>query len=257
MNPFSGSREASGRAPADLLQRALLIYAALFLVFAWTALARPADEAFATIFFSALAGAGVGIALVYLFSQGRTDDTTLRTLIISGVLIDVACNFSATRFEALRVLWVAVIGVGNLGLLMAAIGLGLLVGRGLQKPNYLVMAAIVGALTDIFSVYAGPSKHLLGSVAFPYVAFHWGLIGQGGVFPMIGGGDFIFLALYFYGARKFGLDDRKTLAAMMAAFAVGFLSTLFSPQGIPALPFMSVALLLVHGRELKAKMRES
>jgi hypothetical protein len=253
MNPFSGSSAA----PPDRLQRTLLLYGALFLLFAWLALARTVDEAFATIFFSALVGAGVAIALVYFFGQGRTDDVALRTLIVSGVLLDVACNFSATRVESVKSLWVVLVGVGNLGVLMAAIGVGLLVGRGLQKPNYLVMAAIVGALTDIFSVYAGPSKHLLGSAAFPYVAFHWGLVGQGGVFPMIGAGDFIFLALYFYGARKFGLDDRKTLAAMMSAFAVGFLSTLFSPQGIPALPFMSAALLLVHGRELKAKMRES
>jgi hypothetical protein len=232
------------------------MYAALFLLFACLALVRPADGAFATIFFSALVGAGVGITLAYAFSHGNTDGAALRTLIVSGVLIDVVCNFSATRADGLMWLWVPLIGVGNLGLLMAATGVGLLVGRGLQKPNYLVMAAIVGALTDIFSVYAGPSKHLIGSAAFPYVAFHWGLIGQGSVLPMIGAGDFIFLALYFYGARKFGLDDRKTLAAMMAAFAVGFLSTLFFPQGVPALPFMSAALLIVHGRELKAKMRE-
>jgi hypothetical protein len=197
------------------------------------------------------------MALVWLFSNGKTDDKSLITIIISGVIVDLAFNFVAMRFFEAKVLWTALIGVGNLGVLLAALGVGLLVGRGLQKPNYLVMAAIVGAITDIFSVYAGPSKHLLGSAAFPYVAFQWGLVGQGGVFPMVGAGDFIFLTLYFYGARKFGLDDRKTFAAMIVAFAVGFLSLLFSPTGIPALPFMSLALLLVHGRELKAKMRES
>jgi hypothetical protein len=253
MNPFS----RSGNAPTEVLRRALLVYAALFLLFAGLALSRPSNENFTTIFYSALSGAGTGITLVYLFSNSKTDDAALRTLIINGVLIDVVCNFVATQLFAIKVLWVLLIGIANLGLLMAAIGVGLLVGRGLQKPNYLVMAAIVGAITDIFSVYAGPSKHLLGSVAFPYVALQWGLIGQGSIEPIVGAGDFIFLALYFYGARKFGLDDRRTLLAMLAAFVVGFLSTLFSPQGIPALPFMSAALLLVHGRELKAKMQES
>jgi hypothetical protein len=140
---------------------------------------------------------------------------------------------------------------------MAAISVGLLVGRGLQKPNYLIMAAIVGALTDIYSVYSGPTKQIVSSNAFSYLSFHWGIIGQGGVGPIVGVGDFVFLTLFFFGARRFGLDDRKTFVAMLVAFAVGFLFTLISPAGIPALPFMAAALLLTHGRELKHKSSDS
>jgi len=113
------------------------------------------------------------------------------------------------------------------------------------------MAAVVGAVTDLFSVYAGPTKHLVKTSVFPYVSYQWGLIGNGGIFPCVGMGDFIFLVLYFAGVRKFGLDQKKTLMAMAGAIVVGFLSILVSPRGVPALPFMSVGLLLVNMRALK------
>ena len=116
------------------------------------------------------------------------------------------------------------------------------------------MAAIVG-VTDIFSVYAGPSKHIISSQAFLYFSYQWGVLGEG-VIPCVGAGDFIFLSLYFAGARRFGLNERKTLVAMIAAFGIGFLTLLVSPSGIPALPFMAALLLVVHGRELKAQMKQ-
>ena len=69
--------------------------------------------------------------------------------------------------------------------------------------------------------------------------------------PTVGIGDFIFLALYLAGAAKFGLNANRTLLAMCAAFAVGFATIIISPQGIPALPFMSAALLTTHWKALK------
>jgi hypothetical protein len=232
------------------------LYVALFAAFAVAAIGAPASQGIVPIFISAMTGSAIAIFWVWSYSDGKTDDDSLRSLIIIGVVVDLLFNFVATKVDgaaAIKVLSSALTGIGNLGVLTAAIGVGLLVGRGLQKPNYLVMAAIVGALTDIFSVYAGPSKHIIGSGAFPYVSFQWGVIGQGGVQPIVGAGDFIFLALYFFGVRKFGLDDRKTLYAMIFAIAAGFVATLFV-GAIPALPFMSIALLIAHGRELKQQM---
>lgn len=243
--------------PPKPLAAALWLYVASFIAFALVAMNVPVTGNLVTIFVSAIVGSAVAIFWVWSYSDGKTDDASLRSLIVIGVVVDVVFNFVATRLDgshALKVLSAALTGVANLGVLTAAIGVGLLVGRGLQKPNYLVMAAIVGAITDIFSVYAGPSKHLIGSGTFYYVSLQWGVIGEGGVQPIVGAGDFIFLALYFFGARKFGLDDRKTLWAMMAAIAVGFIATLFV-GAIPALPFMSLALLIVHGRELKQQMQ--
>jgi hypothetical protein len=238
------------------LRLALIWYWGLYAVFALLAWLFPEGEAFAPIFVSAWGGAIIGTLLVWVFGNGRADDYAIRSLLVSGVIIDLLFHRLALGIASIKVLSAALHAVGNLGMLMAAIGLGLWVGRGLQKPNYLVMAALVGALTDVFSVYAGPTKHLLGTGAFPYVSFHWGILGQGGVMPIVGAGDFVFLALYFFGARKFGLDDRKTLLAMIAALGLGFWTGWWFQVAIPALPFMSAALLSVHGRELLAKIPE-
>lgn len=238
------------RARAAFFVPSLIAYAALYALFALLSYWYRADENWAAIFGSALTGSCVAVTLVWLWSDGHEDDAMLRAMIIGGVLLDLVFHTLA-RWIRLQVLADALSGVANLGLLLAAIGVGIWVARGLQKPHYLVMAAIVAALTDIFSVYAGPTKHLVMTGAFRYLSFAWGILGSGGVQGIIGSGDFIFLALFFNGVRRFDLDDRKTLHAMNAALATGFLSTLISPQGIPALPFMAVALLLVHWRELK------
>ena len=243
---------------ATQFKRALLAYFVLFAAFGIAAARMPLREDLLPSFFTAWLGACVGIALVYLLSRVPDATNTLCSLIIGGLFVDVACNFAVMKAgdnapESLRL---PLIAIGNLGIIAAAVGMGVLVARGLQKPNYLIMAAIVGAVTDVFSVYAGPSKHVLDSgVVFPYVSYQWGVVGQGGVISCVGAGDFIFLALYFAGARRFGLNERKTFVAMSAAFALGFLSLLFSPRGIPALPFMATMLLLVHGPALKAQMR--
>lgn len=235
--------------------RALQWYFLAFAIFALASWVLPEDNNSALIFISALVGSWLAIGLVWLYSEGKSEINWLRQLIISGIIIDILFNLLAAR-AVLPVLAAPLTAIGNLGVLMFAIGLGLAVARGLQKPNYLVLAAIVGALTDIFSVYAGPTKHLIGSSAFGYLSFAWPLVGAGGVQGIVGVGDFVFLALFFDGARRFKLDDRVTLWAMCAAIVVGFVFTWITEAGVPALPFFAVALLLAHGRELKAQMRQ-
>ena len=235
--------------------RALQLYCAAFAIFALASWLWPDDNNQALIFVSALAGSWAAIGLVWLYSEGKSSISWLRQLIVSGIVIDIFFNLLSAR-AGVPVLAAPLSAMGNLGILMFAIGLGLAVARGLQKPNYLVLSAIVGALTDIFSVYAGPTKHLVGSSAFGYLSFAWPLVGAGGVQDIVGVGDFVFLALFFDGARRFGLDDRKTLWAMYGAMIVGFIFTWITQAGVPALPFFAVALLLVHGRELKAQMTQ-
>ena len=240
---------------AKYLAHALQFYFAGFAIFAVLSWVIPDNNAEAPIFISALVGSWLAIGLVWLYSEGKSSDSWLRNLIFSGIIIDILFNLLAAR-AIVPILAAPLTAIGNLGVLMFAIGLGLAVARGLQKPNYLVLSAIVGALTDIFSVYAGPTKHLIGSSAFGYLSFAWPLVGAGGVQGIVGVGDFVFLALFFDGARRFNLDDRKTLWAMCAAIGVGFAFTWITEAGVPALPFFAVALLLAHGRELKAQMSQ-
>lgn len=244
-------------------QIAILIYFVAFTVFALIARALPPTYDFTydftLSFITTWPGTCLGVLLVYLFSRGADETKRIRAMFIGGLFTDIVCNFAASKFPdgtPNAALSIPLLALGNLGVLAAAIAIGLLVARGLQKPNYLIMAAIVGAVTDIFSVSAGPSKHVLDSQMFPYVSYQWGVASTGGIFPCVGAGDFIFLALYFAGVRRFNLDDRKTLVAMCLAIATGYLSLLLYPNGIPALPFMATFLLLVHGRDLVAQMRE-
>jgi hypothetical protein len=146
----------------------------------------------------------------------------------------------------------ALVSPANLGVLLAASGVGLMVARGMKAPHYLVMAAVVGAVTDLFNIGGGPGKHLMEyPQILAYLSYQWGLIGSQ-IGPCVGMGDFIFLALYFAGARKFHLDERKTLAVMILAFAVGFFTLLIPDfRGVPALPFMGAGLLAVHAGELR------
>ena len=203
-------------------------------------------------------GSTIAIGIVFLVSGLRNaaqiDNGNLLIFLGVGMTVDLVFNFGALKIAAANgtstPASLALTAVANLGVLAAAITIGWLVARGLKKPSYLITAAIVGALTDIFSVYAGPSRHILDSDIFPYVSYQWGVAGQG-VIPCVGAGDFIFLCLFFAGARRFRLDDRKTFFAMVAAFGLGYLSLALSPKGIPALPFMAAMLLLTHGRELK------
>jgi len=211
-------------------------------------------------------GASVAIALVFLFGRAQeVADSQNQWLpfLLGGIVVDIVCNFAAMKLmrdagenAAQGVLPLALVATANLGILIAATSAGLLVAKGLKEPRYLVMAAIVGAVTDIFSVYAGPSKQVLSSDVFPYVGYQWGVWSQG-VIPCVGAGDFIFLSLYFAGARRFDLSERKTFLAMIAAFGLGFLSLAFTSSGIPALPFMATLLLLVHARELKRQMHKA
>lgn len=236
---------------------ALLAYLICFFAFSFIAKQMPLSDSFYPQFWTAWCGAIVGIWLVFVFSRDAEHPRHLWMLIAGGVVADILFNGLAVHFnqggESPRRLFF--LALGNLGVLAAAIGAGILVARGLQKPNYLIMAAVVGAVTDIFSVYSGPSKLTMNSQMFPYVSYQWGVIGHSGATPIVGAGDFIFLALYFAGARRFHLPEGKTFIAMCLAFGLGFFSLVFIQQGVPALPFMATFLMLAHYRELNAQMR--
>lgn len=232
------------------------LYGCLYLAFTTASLLLPANDNMSALLLSAIVGALVAVLAVFYLCELFAGLNYATTLIVTGVTVDVLYNILAHRhhgsdlFDTLH--GAGLQGLANIGLLIAATGAGLLAARGLQHPNYLVMAAVVGALTDIFSVYHGPTKIIISTQAFPYMSYHWGLIGGGGIAPCVGIGDFLFLALYLAGASKFGLNRNSTLVAMCAAFVLGFLTLLVSPGGIPALPFMSAALLATHWKSLRA-----
>jgi len=228
------------------------VYALLFAVFAEGAHRFGDNLTLWGILFSAIVGALIAIWIVHSFSWLDGSWAFLMLTMLLGGAVDVAGNLLWQAFAAWHYLarsaW---IGLANLGMLAAALAAGIMVSKGLRRVSYLVLGAVTGAVADAFSVFAGPTKHLIQTDAVFFLSFQWGSIGQGGIKPIVGVGDFIFLALFFAGSQKFGWNTFRTLKSMMIAVVVGFTFALVMGVGLPALPFFALALLIAHFRELQ------
>lgn len=231
----------------------LVAYSVLYVLFAAGAALSPASPNLGFLLFSTIVGAFAAIYLVYTFSGLTSDWRKLVNLVVLGGAVDVAGNCLPGVLRSVgvagRASTPALIGLANLGLLTVALGCGGLLAKGLRQASYLFLAALVSAIADTYSVFGGPTRHLVKTEAVYYLTYQWGLISSGGIGPTIGLGDFVFLTLYFIGVRKQGWDDHKTLAAMALSFILGFLAVLLRKQGLPALPFMAAGLLAVHARD--------
>lgn len=197
----------------------------------------------------------VGLAVFILLIKGANSG-------LVGNGLPRAAEWSAHRLPvsvsvAGAVLNLVVIYATNLFLVGAAVCAGELVGKGLRAPSYLVLAAVVGAIADTFSVSVGPTAKLAGSeAALRQMVVNWPGIGTRGALPIVGLGDFLFLSIFLLGAHRFSLGTRRNLGALLAAFAVGIACTVLADlflglHGLPALPFMCAAFLGINWRKLK------
>lgn len=145
----------------------------------------------------------------------------------------------------------------DLVIVVLSLCLGMLVACGLRRQAYIVLAAIVGAVADCYSVFGGPTSHIVKTSAVNFMILQWPLLGQGEIGGVIGMGDFLFLALFLAGARKFGFHPGRNLAAMVLAFAVGYTVVLTTGKGLPALPFMGVAFFAVNWKKLSLSREDA
>ncbi|NCO41386.1 MAG: hypothetical protein COZ06_35720 [Armatimonadetes bacterium CG_4_10_14_3_um_filter_66_18] len=254
--------------------------AAFLLFLALTPLKLPPWAALPALYLTAVVGACGTAGLLSCFTRTDRDWSNLLVgvcvcaLLIGGANCEAVSRWVAwastqggaalplpsttLRFSLNALLVLAT----NVFLVGAAVCGGELVAKGLRAPSYLVMAAVVAAIADTFSVSVGPTSKLAGSeTALRHLALHWPALGGGGVIPIIGVGDFLFLSIFLVGAVKFGLGQRRNLVALSSAFAVGIACTLlaevfFSLRGLPALPFMCVAFLLANRSQLRLTPKE-
>lgn len=150
----------------------------------------------------------------------------------------------------------------GIGLIVWTTGGGWLLALGLRRRSYLVMAALVVAVADFWSVFFGPSGQVVQSTApadqlrVSVMMLPWPQLGADLAPPMIGAGDFLILALLLAAAVRFELDRQRNFWALTSAFVVGAVITqvmahLWSDlPGLPALPFLSAFFLLTNRREL-------
>jgi len=134
-------------------------------------------------------------------------------------------------------------------LLVAGTLLGNTVGSAIEQAWHLSFVAIVSSLADAVSVLhpSGPSAAIVQSeTALSLLALPFAFLGTAETPPLLGVGDVVFSALYVAAARRHGLSSRKTLIALSLAFAVTMVTVVAFELPVPALPFLGLAMVIVH-----------
>ena len=230
------------------MRRAAAPVAALALLGAWNLLAPHLPE-------PRTWGQIAGLALISF---------PLATLVIA------ACGpFAAFRPEALAAAAVAAAAVAGLliatGLpgtpatlakLVAAACAGFALTVLLRTPLELAGIAVLVAAVDSLSVAAGPThvivEHHADVLDTFTLAFH--PLGAGGS-AQIGVSDFVFFALFAAAAVRMGLRRRATWAAMTASFGATAAISYAADATLPALPLLSLGLILPNADLLWARAR--
>ncbi|MBN2204120.1 MAG: hypothetical protein JW767_03765 [Thermoleophilia bacterium] len=170
----------------------------------------------------------------------------LVVLLAAGLAAAVACSLAG---------WVP---GANVGKVLFATAAGLLLAGALERVSWVVLIAAVVTVTDVVSVYFGPTKVLIAQgprvIGAFTVALAWPGYRPDEAYTALGVADFIFFALYLGAARRFGLRAGWTAVAMTLSFALS-IGAGFWLTAVPALPLLSAAVLLVNADLLWVRLR--
>jgi hypothetical protein len=151
--------------------------------------------------------------------------------------------------------WLELLPLANVAKVVAAAALGLWVAENLEHASWVVLVAVVSAVVDVVSVYAGPTKVLLDEgprvVGYFTVALTWLGYAASEGYTALGISDVIFFSLYLGAARRFGLRAAASAVAMVASFVLTVAAAIWW-EALPALPLLSVAFLAVNADRLWA-----
>ena len=169
-----------------------------------------------------LAGAAAGVAgALAAYLGGRPEDLG------APAALPLALLFLA---DALRV--------------TAAVCLALALARGVNSPGAALLVAVAAAASDIFSVFAGPTRALVREDA-PILDFLLLIFPTFG-YPLgfaLGLADFVFLALFVALAAYLALNPLTTLVLGCASVLLAMLAGLLLGTALPALPAIALAFL--------------
>lgn len=147
---------------------------------------------------------------------------------------------------------------------------GKLLARIVRERALTLPVVLVAALADVFTVFWGPTGQALEkapelvrklSLAIPQAGSAAGAEGARGLafVASMGLGDFIFLAFFLTIAARFGFPLVRTMIAVILGACVGIVVALANPfgfPGMPLLPWMSVAFLLVNAGNFQLSATE-
>ena len=132
-----------------------------------------------------------------------------------------------------------------------------------ETVAWVVLVAAIIPLVDAYSVARGPTKVIVQhhEQVFTNLSFAFPLPGERNA-ANLGLPDLLFFALFLAATARFALRPAWTWVAMVASFGAtialavsGALERIFNLGGLPALPLLSIAFLLVNADLLWHRLR--
>ena len=132
-----------------------------------------------------------------------------------------------------------------------------------ETVAWVVLVAAIIPVVDTYSVARGPTKVIVQhhEQVFTNLSFAFPVPGEQSA-ANLGLPDLLFFALFLAAAARFALRPGWTWLAMVASFGAtialavsGALERIFSLGGLPALPLLSIAFLLVNADLLWRRLR--
>lgn len=126
-----------------------------------------------------------------------------------------------------------------------------------ETAAWVTIVALIIPLVDAFSVFRGPTGHVIEErpTLFETIAFGFPIPGEQEP-ARLGPPDILFFALFLGAAARFRLRVGWTWAAMAASFGLTLvLAVWLDLAGLPALPFLSLAFLLPNADRLWRSLR--
>ena len=126
-----------------------------------------------------------------------------------------------------------------------------------ETAAWVVLVALIVPLVDGYSVWRGPTKHIITHQRelFTTFSFAFPLPGEQNT-AQLGLPDLMFFALFLAATARWGLRTRLTWAAMALSFGATLaLSVHFELNGLPALPLLCIGFLAPNADLIWRKLR--
>lgn len=149
----------------------------------------------------------------------------------------------------------------DIGLALAAAGIGALIAAVIRDPNILLPASVFAAFADYLMVYTSigivhtklqteQGRQQIGAMSAHVPTPHPAIA------PLtVGMADYVFLAFFFACVYRFGMNERGTFAAFFLALTLSLLFVAYV-SAIPALAPMALAFVAVNFRHFRLSKSE-
>ncbi len=227
---------------------------------------------FITIFVAAKLLPGIAPKISYLISAMSLSLTALYILYRALYL-----PFNLTAYTALAAFFIFVhilfvsltAGAGfyieaigalvSLLCLISAAGLiGRIIALRIDEAAFLIPLCLVAAFADMWSVFYGVTSELVTkkSEILNYLLMRYPTLSVGDLRQYIGISDFLFATILMGAAMNFKFNVKKTYVGFAFSFFLTFLTVVLTHRGVPAIPALSAAFIIVNISNLKIKYED-